>query len=158
MSGIDRPPALEPTGIFEGLRPAAILLGVACDNLATLLLSPLLVALFSGGAEGAREITPEALEALYGSTNFLLSSLVVGLSCTAAGAFIGARRAGCHFARHGAWIGVCAALVGLACYPDPGHAHSLPPLWFDLLGFALLLPAGALGGMLAGAVAPRRAG
>src|SRR5262245_43834009 len=157
MSGIERPPAIQPTGIFEGLRPAAILLGVAFDNLATLLLSQLLLGLFAG--DGAAEgISPEAIDALHRSLPFLLASLAVGLSCTAAGAYVGARRAACHFVRHGAWIGVCAALVGLACYPAPDPERTLPPLWFDLVGFSLLLPAGALGGWLAGAVSSRRAG
>lgn len=153
MSGSERPTAIEPSGIFEGLRPAAILLGVACDNLATLLLSPLLLAAFAG----AEELDEQTLAALSRSTPFLLASLAVGLGCTAAGAWVGARRAGCHFVRHGVWIGVCAALIGLACYPAPAASRPLPPLWFDLAGFALLLPAGALGGLLARATAPRHA-
>ena len=159
MSGSDRPPAIHPTGIFAGLRPGAILLGVACDNLATLLLSPLLVAVFAGstGIGGAAGLSEEALAALSQSPEFLVASLVVGLGCTAAGAYVGARRAGCHFVRHGAWIGVCAALVGLALYPAPAPSQPLPPLWLDLVGFALLLPSGALGGLLAGAAAARRA-
>jgi len=159
MSGSDRPPAIQPTGIFEGLRPAAILLGVAFDNLATLLLAPLLVAVFAGskGAAGAEDLSEQAIAALARSPEFLLASLVVGLGCTATGAYVGAHRAGCHFVRHGAWIGVCAALVGLALYPAPVASQPLPPLWFDLAGFALLLPAGALGGLLAGASAARSA-
>ena len=158
MSGSGRPNAIQPSGVFEGLRPAALLLGVAVDNLATILLSPLLVAAFSGAsASGPQALDPEALAALSRSTPFLLASLAVGLGCTALGAFVGARRAGCHFVRHGTWIGVCAALIGLACYPSPDASHPLPPLWFDLAGFALLLPAGALGGVLALALAARRA-
>jgi hypothetical protein len=159
MSGSERPPAIGPTGIFTGLRPAAILLGVAFDNLATLLLSPLLVAVFTRekGAAGADALSEEAIAALARSPEFLLASLLVGLGCTAAGAYVGARRAGCHFVRHGTWIGVCAALVGLALYPAPVASQPLPPLWFDLAGFALLLPVGALGGLLAGPFSARRA-
>jgi hypothetical protein len=157
MSGPERPTAIEPTGIFEGLRPPAILLGVAVDNLATLLLWPLLLSAFAGqGSAGAEALDPEAIDALSQSLAFLLASLGVGLACTAAGAFVGARRAGCHFLRHGVWIGVCAALIGLACYPAAEASRPLPPLWFDLAGYALLLPAGALGGALAAATAARR--
>ena len=159
MSGPERPTAIEPTGIFEGLRPTAILLGVAVDNLATLLFWPLLLTAFSGapGSAGAEALDQEAIDALSQSPAFLVASLCVGLGCTAAGAFVGARRAGCHFVRHGAWIGVCAALIGLACYPAAEASRPLPPLWFDLAGYALLLPAGALGGALAAATAARRA-
>jgi len=159
MSGPDRPTAIEPTGIFEGLRPAAILLGVAVDNLSTLLLWPLLVSVFAGspGSSGAEALDKEAIDALSRSPGFLLASLCVGLGCTAAGAYVGARRAGCHFVRHGVWIGVCAALIGLACYPTPEASRPLPPLWFDLAGYALLLPAGALGGGIAAATAARGA-
>jgi hypothetical protein len=158
MSGSERPPAIQPTGIFEGLRPGAILLGVAFDNLATLLLSPLLLAVFAGsqGIAGPEGLGEEAILALTQTPEFLLASLVVGLGCTGAGAYVGARRAGCHFVRHGAWIGVCAALVGLALYPAPAASQPLPPLWFDLAGFALLIPVGALGGFVAGATAARR--
>ena len=158
MSGPERPTAIQPTGIFDGLRPMAILLGVLFDNLATYLVGSLLLLAFAGapGSDGAFD--EDALAALAQSNEFLLASLAGGLACTAAGAFVGARRAGCHFVRHGAWIGVCAALLGLACYPAPAASRPLPPLWFDLAGYALLLPAGALGGLLAGLGAARRRG
>jgi hypothetical protein len=157
MSGSERPTAIEPSGVFQGLRPAAILFGVAFDNLATLLVAPLLLAAFAGasGPTGTEVLDEETLAALARSTAFLLASLGVGLGCTAAGAYVGARRAGCHFVRHGVWIGVCAALIGLACYPMPAAARPLPPLWFDLVGFALPLPVGALGGLLAAATSAR---
>jgi len=156
MSGPERPTAIQPTGIFEGLRPTAILLGVVFDNLATYLVGSLLLLAFAGppGSDGAFD--ENALAALASSREFLLASLAGGLACTASGAFVGARRAGCHFVRHGAWIGVCAALIGLACYPAPAASRPLPPLWFDLAGYALLLPAGALGGLLATLGAARR--
>ena len=159
MSGSERPTAIEPSGIFDGLRPAAILLGVAFDNLATLLVGPLLLPAFAGApAPGAEGVDEETLAALARSTPFLLASLGVGLGCTAAGAYVGARRAGCHFVRHGVWIGVCAALIGLACYPMPAASRPLPPLWFDIAGFALPFPIGALGGLLAAATATRSTG
>ena len=47
MSEPTRPPAIEPTGIFDGLRPGAILVGVVIDNLATLVAGSLLISLFA---------------------------------------------------------------------------------------------------------------
>ena len=147
-----RPPAIEVPGIFTGLRPRAILLGVVVDNLATLLASLVLVTSFAArqglGPDG--EVSDEALESLASSAEFLLASLVAGLACTSLGGFVGARRAGSSFARHGGWIGVGSAVVALLLSLSSGPNPSPPPLWFELAGYLLVIPAGVLGGLLAG--------
>ena len=143
------PPAIEPAGVFEGLRPRAILLGAIVDHFATIVSGLLLVAFFQAGGDPQDSRDPaEGLEALAGSAEFLLASLVVGVLCTVLGGYMGARRAGCLFVRHGAWVAVVSALVGLLLYAAAGQEHT-NPLWFDLLGFSLLIPAGATGGLLA---------
>jgi hypothetical protein len=144
----DRPPAIEAPGIFTGLRPAAILLGVVVDHLATLVASVALVSVLAAREPGGAP-TEEALDALAATPAFLLASLVVGLACTALGGFVGARRAGCAFVRHGGWIGIGSALVALASVAA-GSPGPSPPLWVELAGFALVVPAGILGGWLAG--------
>ncbi len=48
-----RPPPIQPTGVFDGLRPGAILIGVLVDTLATFVASALLIALFAAGLAGA---------------------------------------------------------------------------------------------------------
>jgi len=153
-----RPPAIDAPGIFEGLRPRAILLGVIVDNLATLLASFVLVSVFAArqglGQDG--EISQEALEGLVSSQEFLVASLVVGLTCTCLGGFVGARRAGSSFARHGGWVGVGSAVVALAMSVSAGPDPSPPPVWLELTGYLLVIPAGVLGGLLAGARARRR--
>jgi putative membrane protein (TIGR04086 family) len=152
-----RPPAIEAPGIFEGLRPRAILLGVIVDNLATLLSSLVLVSYFAAqqglGQDG--QISEEALEGIASSQEFLLASLAVGLACTSLGGFVGARRAGSSFARHGGWIGVGSALMALVLSLSSGPAPSPPPLWLELAGYLLVIPAGVLGGLLAAARARR---
>jgi putative membrane protein (TIGR04086 family) len=152
-----RPPAIEAPGIFEGLRPRAILLGVIVDNLATLLSSLVLVSYFAAqqglGQDG--QISEEALEGIASSQEFLLASLAVGLACTSLGGFVGARRAGSSFARHGGWIGVRSALMALVLSLSSGPAPSPPPLWLELAGYLLVIPAGVLGGLLAAARARR---
>jgi len=153
-----RPPAIEAPGIFAGLRPRAILLGVIVDNLATLVASLVLVSIFAArqglGQDG--EISEEALETLASSPEFLIASLVVGLACTSLGGFVGARRAGSSFARHGGWIGVGSAVVALVLSVSSGPDRSPPPLWFELAGYLLVIPAGVLGGLLAGVRARRQ--
>lgn len=154
-----RPPTIDAPGIFEGLRPRAILLGVIVDNLATLLSSLVLVSVFAAeqGLATAGEISEEALERLVSSPDFLLASLVVGLACTSLGGFVGARRAGSSFARHGGWIGVGSALVALVLSMSAGPDPTPPPVWFELSGYLLVIPAGVLGGLLAAAFARRPA-
>jgi hypothetical protein len=159
MQHSTRPPAIQPTGIFEGLRPGAIVFGVVVDMAASMLGSLLLVAFFAG-QQASRDggASPgEAAQALAASQEFLFASLALGLLCTVLGAFVGARRASCFFVRHGVWIGIGSAVVGLLLYGPAAREEPRPPLWFDLLGFSLLLPAGALGGWLAGLAARRSA-
>jgi hypothetical protein len=154
----DRPPPIAAPGIFEGLSPRAILLGVIVDNLATLVATLLLVSILAAreglGRDGA--ISEEAYEALASSPEFLLASLALGLACTSLGAFVGARRAGSSFARHGGWIGAGSAVVGLALSLSAEPVRTPPPLWLEAIGYALVIPAGVLGGLLAALAARRR--
>jgi len=151
VSEPSRPPAIQPTGVFDGLRPGAILIGVVVDNLATIVAGSLLVSLFAVrlAREHGAEPSEQAFEALLSSPGFLLASLIVGLLCTVLGAYVGARRAGCLFVRHGAWIAVGSAIVAVILLAMEGPTGSRPPLWFDMVGFALMIPAGAVGGLLA---------
>ena len=151
VSEWDRPPAIQPTGTFEGLRPGAIMLGVIVDNLATFVAGSLLVSLFAAelAREHGGELPEEALEPLLASPAFLVASLIVGLLCTGFGAYVGARQAASFCVRHGAWIAVGSAIVGIVLYGTSGQQGPSPPLWFDLAGFSLMIPAGALGGLVA---------
>jgi hypothetical protein len=145
------PAPIQPTGVFDGLRPGAILIGVVVDNLATFVAGPLLLSLFASelAREAGGELPEDALEPLLASPEFLLASLIVGLLCTVFGAYVGARRAACFCVRHGAWIAVGSAISALVVYGLAGQQGPRPPLWFDMVGFALMIPAGALGGLLA---------
>jgi len=151
VSESGHPPPIQPTGVFDGLRPGAILIGVIIDNLATFVASSFLVSLFAARLAGEHggELPEEGLEPLLASPEFLLASLVVGLLCTVFAAYVGARRAACFFVRHGAWIAVGSAISSLVLYAFAGQQGPHPPLWFDLVGFTLMIPAGALGGLLA---------
>ncbi|MBW2270205.1 MAG: hypothetical protein JRH16_16685 [Deltaproteobacteria bacterium] len=152
------PTSIEPEGLFDGLRPRAILSGAVLDNLATIATSIVLFGLFAG--EGALSEDPEVANAAWTalSTNplFLFCSVVLGLSCTVLGAFVGAWRAGVLHVRHGGWIAVASAAIGTLFLLLPGEASgAAPPLWYDVVGWALLIPAGVLGGALAAALQAR---
>jgi len=150
VNELRRPPSIEPTGIFDGIRPGAVLFGVIVDTLATIFSGSALFAVFALGATGQNgaDFPDSAIDAIVTSPAFLVASLVVGILCTVLGAFAGARRAGCFQVRHGGWIAVGSAVVSLVSYavsPPP-----VPnPLWVDIAGFALILPAGMAGGLLA---------
>jgi membrane associated rhomboid family serine protease len=154
-----RPPAIQPTGIFEGLRPRPILIGVVVDNVATVVTSLLVLSLFAAqiASQHGGEIPDEAMDTLARSTEFLLASLVTGLACTVFGAYVGATQAASSHVRHGAWIGVASAITGLFFYAIQGQEVPRPPLWFDVVGFTLIIPAGAVGGLLARFRSTRRA-
>ena len=146
-----RPTPIEPTGVFDGLRPGAILIGIVVDNLATFFATAMLVSFFAAGLaeEHGGDLPEEALESLLASPEFLLASLAVGLLCTVFAAYVGAKRAACFFIRHGAWIAVGSALSALILFAIAGPQGPRPPLWVDLVGFTLMIPAGVLGGLLA---------
>ena len=96
------------------------------------------------------EARQSAIDALLSQPEFLLWSLVIGLGCTVLGAYVGATRAGSLHVRHGGWIAVTSAALGLVITVLLGQApNAEPPMWYEGIGWALLLPAGLLGGLLA---------
>jgi hypothetical protein len=145
------PHSIEPEGLFDGLKPGAIFLGAVVDNLATVLVSIALVAVL-----GPEEIFSEdemvsqaAFDALSSEPEFLLWSLVLGIGCTVLGAYVGARRAGQFHVRHGGWVAVASAALGLvSLLMTGGGPGPTTPLWYEATGWVLLLPAGLLGGAL----------
>jgi len=150
VNELRRPPSIEPTGIFDGLRPGAILFGVIVDTVATIVSGSVLLWVFAlqMSRQYGGDFPEGALDAVLTSPAFLIASLVVGILCTILGAFVGARRAACFHVRHGAWIAVGSAIVSLVSYAaSPPEQPN--PLWFDLVGFTLIIPAGIAGGLLA---------
>jgi hypothetical protein len=155
------PTSIEPHGIFDGLKPGAILIGAVVDHVATVATSIVLFALLAGESAFSddEEVTQAAFDALSADPQFLVWSMVLGLSCTVLGAFVGARRAGKLHLRHGGWVAVASAVIGLLYLLLPAEATGpAPPLWYDVVGWVLLLPSGLLGGALSGALHSRLSG
>ncbi len=150
MSFPTPPPAIEPTSFLSGLRPLPILYGALVDHVATLLAGTVLFAVFAvdRSIDLTEEISDEALAEILASPEFLLCSFIVGALCSVLGGYLGARRAGCQHARHGAFIGLTSILIGLLLFVLPPAAGPAP-LWYDLLGAAVVIPCGAAGGWLA---------
>ena len=146
------PPAFEPEGFFSGIKAWPVVLGVLVDWVMTTLFSILLTAWFiaPGTPTDDEEAFNAAYQAMLMDAEFLLASLVFGLSATVIGAFVGASRAGVVQLKHGFVIALASGLSSLLLYWLPDEATSAQlPVWYNLLGWLLLLPAGILGGYLA---------
>ena len=118
------------------LNPRAVFFGVLLDHVGT----------FSLGASFPvfASFLPPALDS--DASLFLLA--VAGLLCTALGGYVAARMAKRSGTLNGLAVGIVAVSVGILSQRGVGFAEL--PDWYPALVFALVVPAGALGGWLAG--------
>jgi hypothetical protein len=147
-----QPSPINPEGIFDDLRWGAIFLGAIVDIGITAVASIPLVSWYAGPEAFSldEEVADRAFDALYASWEFLIISMAVGLAATVCGAYVGARRAGSHHLRHGGWVAVVSACIGVGGLLISGGApQSASPAWFEALSIGLMLPAGVLGGVVA---------
>ena len=116
----------------------AVIVGAIVDNAGTLLLMTILAtALVSTG------LSEDEVMGRMRSTSGLLLGLIVGLSFTVLGAYFAGRMAGRAEVMHGVLVAVLGMVVALI-FREGGV-----PVWFDISGFAGMLPAGMAGGYLA---------
>ena len=146
------PSPIEPDSVFDGLRWSPILRGAVLDNVLTLFaLLPIMlyvagIEAFSEDEETANQAIGEAIV----TPEFLLMSFFVGISITVYAAYWASRRARVFHLRHGGWTAVASALLATVFLLVPGvSAGPAPPLWYQGLGLALMMPAGVFGGWLA---------
>jgi hypothetical protein len=130
--------------------------GVIWDNALTAVCGVVIASSWlEGGLSGASE---QAMEELFASTRYGLAMLVAGSACTVYGGYLAGVRARVATVLNGTAVGVVDLALVLAAMLIPGEAGPTPPLWLDALGYALVLPAGALGGLLAQSAADPRPG
>ena len=119
------------------IRIGSVALGVLIDKASFILLAAGLSAILSTS-----------------STAFSVAALLLGTLCTTVGAYVAAARAHAAFLTHALLVAAVAFAISFARYlafsmnpPDnPGAVH---PLWWELVGWSLLVAAGVLGGSLA---------
>lgn len=149
---MERPGPVEPEGVFDGLRWSPILRGAVLDNVLSFV-AMLPIALYLAGPDAFSEDEESASQAIEGAAaepEFLLWSFVVGGAVTVYAGYWAARRAGVFHLRHGGWTAVASALLASLFLLAPGAtAGTAPPIWYDALSLALIVPAGVLGGWLA---------
>jgi hypothetical protein len=143
---------IEPDGILDGLHWSPILRWGILDVVLTMAVV-LPVMFYVAGAEvltDDEEGAYQAIDAAVASSEFLLWSIVLGLSVTVFTSFRAARAADAFYLRHGGWTAVAAATFGALFLFLPGvESETQAPLWYDAMSYGLMLPAGVLGGWLA---------
>lgn len=122
---------------LSDIRFKAVIVGVIVDNAGTLLLMTTLAAMLVSTGLSEDEVMGRMK-----STNGLLLGLIIGLSFTVLGGYLAGRMAKQAEMLHGALVAVTGMTIALIF-------RGGDPLWFDIAGFTLMLPAGIAGGYLA---------
>lgn len=130
---------------MEKVSPKGIVLALAL-TLALDTIAGLAMMVFMGQSAFQRGMTEqqtsEAIAAVTRGTDFLLGSVILGTLSTLVGGYVAARVAKREPYLNAGAIGVLGIVLGMLM---PGNY----PLWFDLSGLLLVLPAALLGGHLA---------
>ncbi len=123
---------------LSDIKLKAIVLGAFVDNAGTVLLMTVLAALLVKTGLSEEEVMNRMT-----STTGLLLGLIIGMCFTVAGGFLAGRVAGRAEVLHGALVAVIGMVLA-AVFHESGN-----PVWFEIAGFAAILPAGMFGGYLA---------
>jgi hypothetical protein len=117
------------------IRIKALIAGAVVDNALTLFLMNVLAAalVFAG-------ISADEAFSRLKSANGLLLGLIIGLGCTGLGGYVAGRVAKQAEVLHGALVAAAGMVLALVFH------DSKDPLWFSILGFVAMLPAGMAGG------------
>ncbi len=130
---------------MERVNFKAFLFGIAADIGGTFAASLIIFPLFAGDSfrpDMSAEEIEAAMQAVTESSRFLLASLVVGLAFTALGGYVAARVAKQDLYLNAGLVGVAGLLIGLL-FGGGG------PIWFNVAGYVLVIPAALYGGYLA---------
>lgn len=123
---------------LSDIKLKAVIIGAVVDNAGTLFIMTLLAtALVSTG------LSQDEVMGRMKSTSGLLLGLILGLGCTLLGGYVAGRMAKQTEVLHGALVAVLGMVVALIFWDKS------VPAWFDILGFAAMLPTGMAGGRLA---------
>lgn len=118
-----------------------VLLGVAVDNLGTLVSTVLFGSLYFGN----NPVNEQDVSTFYSNVMLLLLFLVIGLFWSFLGGYVAARVAKRAEYFNAACIGVIGAAIGF----DSMLSNNGIPLWYELIGFFAIVPVSLLGGYLA---------
>ena len=123
---------------LANVRLKAVIIGALADNGATLFIMLLLMTALSSTGVSEDEVVSRMK-----SQSGLLLSLIIGLGCTVLGGYVSGRVAMRSEVLHGALVAGIGMVLALL------WRESGLPNWYDIVGFAGMLPAGMAGGRLA---------
>ncbi|OPH60814.1 hypothetical protein BC351_16585 [Paenibacillus ferrarius] len=118
-----------------------VLLGVAVDNIGTYISTALFGSVYFAG----KPVNEETINAIYSNVGLLLLLMVMGLFWSFFGGYIAAKVARRAEYFNAAIIGVIGAAIG---FDSMLTDHGIP-LWFELIGFVVIIPISLLGGYVA---------
>ncbi len=151
QGSIPRP--LEPRGFFAGVKIRPIIIGAVVDYVATYAFITLYLIVYyikdpleKGGMP--EEAFEKALKEMISSQEGLLALIVIGALCTVLGGYLAGRLAKSEEVKHGVLVGAVSLILGIVQTGMAGEASPVP-YWYELLGYVLAIPAGALGGSFA---------
>jgi hypothetical protein len=140
---------MQPRAFFTGVKVRPIIVGAVVDYFATYLLIMLYIMVYYLKAPGlSEEAIDRALKEMLSSEEGLLTLIIIGAFCTALGGYIAARLAKVEEVRHGALVGAASLIIGVLQTAMAGEEIPVPRS-YELLGYLLAIPAGALGGYFA---------
>jgi hypothetical protein len=116
----------------------AVIAGALVDNLVTLFIMLLLMTAMSSTGISEDEVVSRMK-----SPSGLLLGLIIGLGCTGLGGYVAGRMAQRSEIVHGALVAGIGMVLALF------WRESGLPNWYDIIGFAGMLPAGMVGGRMA---------
>ncbi|NIX15062.1 MAG: hypothetical protein GWN11_04080 [Candidatus Dadabacteria bacterium] len=136
--------SIEPEGMFSGLNFKAIIVGVLADIVSTLIFGMILTTVLLVKQYGA-DIPEDGIDNILKSNSNLYLYLLLGLTCTVLGGFVGGRMAGAFEIRHGGWVGTASLITGVIL-EMLSNQEQVYPDWYMYISFAGIIPAGVLGG------------
>lgn len=116
----------------------AVIVGAFVDNFGTVA-----IMLFLMTALASQGLSQEEIVARMKSPSGLLLNLIIGLGCTCLGGYVAGRMARRTEVLYGAVVAGAGMVLALFL------RESGLPGWYDIIGFAGMMPAGMLGGYMA---------
>jgi putative membrane protein (TIGR04086 family) len=146
------PSSIEPTGFFTGVQIRPIIIGVVVDYIATYAGTYAYFFIYLAKELSKQgEVTSEQIAKYMTSPEGLMIGFTIGVLGTAVGGFVAAHKAAKLQIKHGALVGACSLM--LSFIEQSLQEESLPlPEWFRFLSVLAIIPAGALGGLVAEAL------
>ncbi len=123
---------------IKDIRIDAVIVGAIVDNVGTLFVMMLLMTSLASTGISQDEVMLR-MKGLSG----LLLTLIIGLGGTFLGGYVAGRMAKQSEILHGGFVAAVGIAIGVA------FGEETLPLWYHIVGFGLMLPAGMFGGRLA---------